>query len=205
MFYSLEKGLFIVDESEISQRKIAVPLAVNWNIAGNCTNSCFYCYGKDIAGTPLPLYYNKIADSILSLSPEMVVFSGGEPLLESKFEYAVCTICGKTNLILDTNGILIDDERVKFLKDKRFHVRVSLDSEDPVINERNRLSRIDSSTVKIKNNILKLVEAGVPVTVQTTVTDNNYNYLESLGEYLEKTGVRNWRIAAVIPSDDVFK
>lgn len=191
----------ICDES---QEDISFPILVNWNIIGKCINKCKYCYGKDIYEMPYIMEKSDldiIISNLKKIHPKAIVISGGEPLLHPELSYIIDSLNQFTGVIVDTNGILINDEYVELFSKHKTHIRVSLDDHRESINGRIRVSRQYNSTSKIINNIDKLLKNDIPVTVQSVLSPLNKDYIIEFGEYLLNKRIRNWRIHRLIPQD----
>ena len=174
-------------------------LYINWLITPKCNYSCLYCYAKDIMQSTQEPTLNKILDtahSILQFDPVVVVLSGGEPFLSPYLEDIITYLSGKTRIIIDTNGSVVNQDLLQTLKEKEVLLRISLDD---VNAERNSLVRCNSfdGTNQTKKLILQCIQAGIDLVVQTVVTRANYPYLNDLKEYLEMIGVKYWRLLPV--------
>lgn len=123
-----------------------LPHVVAWNLTQRCNLACAHCYiaAGDWHSATADLTTAECHDitrQILALNPgAMFVLSGGEPLmrpdLESIAEHATE---GGATVVVGTNGTLLDDTRVRSLKDAGVKgVAVSIDSLDPVYHDRFR-------------------------------------------------------------------
>ncbi len=200
--FNVEKGLFKKISCAESSESF---LALNWSITGDCQNHCLYCYGKDISTfdglTGESLYY--LLGNLVLINPNLIVITGGEPLLHNEIKKIVSVLANNyIPIILDTNGIC--DPSFLFDYKNRIHMRISLDSSDPKINECIRPSLIHDSTKIIKENIAKAARK-MHITVQTTVTEYNLHSLMELGEYINCIGIKNWRLSLVIPHSNEFE
>lgn len=203
-----EKKLFNVcnkDVADVESTILKNPLLINWTVTGKCQNSCLYCYGDDIISCKTIINKMEIDDIINHLRyirPKVVVISGGEPLLHPLLNYIIdkFTFC---EVIIDTNGIALSEKFIKVIK-KRFHLRISLDSQLEVVNGYLRKSSIENSTDVIVNNIKKCIEENVVFSIQTVLTDLNYLEITKLGDFLINLGVKMWRILVVTPNSVRF-
>lgn len=181
------------------------PLLINWNIIGACCNRCTYCYGYDIRNYEAA-FHEKEVDTIIAhlkeMRPIVVVITGGEPLLCDNIFYIIEKISAFANVILDTNGLLLTEEALLKLKENDTHLRISLDSDNPNINESIRVSSIANSTEKIKALIRLCVRHNLDFTVQTVVSSVNAETLPSLFSFLNAEGVKNWRLLDVVTDRD---
>lgn len=202
--YDQRRGLFVCNTVCHSTRPF---LAINWNIVGGCVNACTYCYGKDIRNLEMPSDEQtaQMTSALIGLEPDLVVLTGGEPLLCPSLTTVIKMLTDAgIPCLLDTSSLPDIQAVLKEKLAERIHFRISLDSDIPEINESTRASRIPNSTKTVKRNIALLTARGIPLTVQTTVTEENLPHLTSLGEYISRTGVENWRLSVVIPHKDIL-
>src|SRR5690554_2004082 len=113
--------------------------------SASCNIDCEYCFYKDISNRRKILNYGNMSIGTLekivirayqeTKNSVIFAFQGGEPLLVGidfyyKFfefirKYNINKI--KTNITIQTNGILIDDKWAKLFKDKDVLIGISLD------------------------------------------------------------------------------
>jgi len=192
------------------------PILINWFLTGNCSLDCQYCYAQDLmhgnCKEPSLDDIHIVSDGILSHNPLAVVLTGGDPLISSHLEVAMELLHNKTGIIIDTSGHVLSDEHIDLFKKYNVFVRISFDSEQPKINDKlrplhrntNKSLNAKSSSVSALNAIIKCIEKGIRVGVQTVVTKENRSDLESFGDKLFKLGVSNWRLMMVAPSKDRY-
>jgi len=188
------------------------PILINWFLTGNCSLNCQYCYAQDLMhGTcnePGVDDIQKISSGIISHNPLAVVLTGGDPLISQHLDLAIKLLHKKTGIIIDTNGYLLNEQHVEIFKKYNVFVRVSLDTELPKINDKLRPLLKDDNSKSISGSsskmaldcIIKCIDAGIKVGVQTVVTKANRSDLESFGDKLYRLGVCHWRLMMVAPS-----
>lgn len=180
------------------------PLLVNWNIIGSCCNQCIYCYGADIKSCASCQTESEIKATIEHLAyirPSAIVITGGEPLLHPKIQSIIEQISTFSHVILDTNGLLLEDATLQLCKEKKVHLRISLDSDVPTINEAIRKSSIPDSTETIKRLLSRCVAEKIHTTVQTVVTQKNLQVLDRLWAFLNDIGITHWRLLDVVTGE----
>ena len=200
--YNLEKGLF---DGEFNSQNERPFLAINWNVIGRCVNNCEYCYGDDIRGLGelSENSTNDLISAIIDLYPDLIVLTGGEPLIHKQYKNIVRRIKDKgVNFILDTSAVIDMKDDIENGLYNGVHLRISLDSSEEEINGKIRKSQIKNSAEIVKNNIFVAVKHGLSLTVQTTITEGNFSSLEKLGSFLTEVGVKNWRLSVVIPHSE---
>lgn len=176
--------------------------------AESCNLRCKYCYaesgtyGNDKHRVMSFETYKKMFAEILELIPEgpgAICFFGGEPLLDfdaiKQFVLYVKELHKSRDLRLPiwemvTNGTLLDEEKIIFLKDNNFQVNISLDGPKD-INDLSRVFPDEKLSVfdSVKNNMAKVVQYGFEVSCGATLDvpffmqyqEGQYtSYLESL-------------------------
>jgi MoaA/NifB/PqqE/SkfB family radical SAM enzyme len=181
-------------------KKPDYPLVINWLITGRCSCRCRYCYAADLmereGPEPDPTRVRKVAETILSYQPLVVVLTGGDPMTSPSLKQAMVVLHGRTGIIVDTNGIGLTPEHVQLFKKYKVFVRVSLDSESPKKN--NKLRPIKNGRGCSLDAALDCVSLcltnGIQVGIQTVVTKENASDLEALGHKLHRSGVTSWRL-----------
>jgi MoaA/NifB/PqqE/SkfB family radical SAM enzyme len=189
------------------------PILINWLITGNCPLECKYCYAEDLMRgkrkEPNESEICRIAKSILSYNPLVVVLTGGDPLVSLHLNLAIQLLYKKTGLILDTCGYTFADKHLKLFKKYGVFVRISLDSEIPRRNDKlrpvgqkrtNHNQKILSTTESAVSALNKCIRGHIPFAVQTVSTTLNRSDIPSLGDKLYRMGAKYWRILVVTPT-----
>lgn len=186
----------------------AVPHTLLIKLTGACNWACTYCYdyspGRFKKRLTLDDLRGVIGEMVSQHSTISLMFHGGEPLLN--FD-EVCRItehaekeAKKFQVTLfksiQTNGSLLDDEKINFLREHEFGVGMSIDG-PPEIND---LTRIDHQGLGTGSTMLRLFEQYPDFMTKevgyiTTVTTANVERLKEIAEYLRGLGVRTWNTA----------
>lgn len=180
-------------------------------ISQDCNLACGYCYAQGGgfgrgASLMKPETVRAAFDRLLPLAGGTVAvsFFGGEPLLN--FELMKETVAYGQRLAaqrdvrivycLTTNGTLLDDERLAFLKAHVRHIAISLDGDAAATNA-GRQFRDGSGDVHgtVLANIRRLREAGIPFALRGTVMEQHAAGLEEAARYLDGLGAVSLRIA----------
>jgi uncharacterized protein len=134
-----------------------------------------------------------IIDFIVSNNPLTkhfdVTFFGGEPLLMyptmrgivEAIEQKYPSVTFEYNIT--TNGTLLSDEIIEFLKRYKFRLLVSFDGPDKISNNR-PYGDGSSSTETVLNNIQKMHSESIPITIRATIASNTTQIL-SIFQFLE--------------------
>lgn len=168
---------------------------------------CAYCYegthrnkGKMSIGTlkkaiDFIVTHNHAGDRI------DLVFLGGEPLLNKKCLYRAVDIIKNDypklrdlfHYSITTNGLLMDQELIRFFKDNAFQVSLSMDGNEHTYNL-NRKGPGSKGFETIRDNLSMLVQSGTDICVRMTVTANTAGYLSENVCYLLTLGVKKIHI-----------
>ena len=159
-----------------------------------CNANCSYCYipakirhnGHSMDRGQLDFILKKIARYFKGEErKQVIIFHASEPLLVKKIIFEAITKFSKIfKFGLQTNGILLEREDVKFLKDHFVGVGISLDSFLSSVN--NRLRPTAQSDVNF-SRVIRAIEwfAGYKgLNVITTVTKFNVKHLPGIVKFL---------------------
>jgi uncharacterized protein len=155
------------------------------NVSQTCNLSCKYCYGN--SGTyncDIPFMSQETAkaalDFLIKASVDKrtyeVVFFGGEPLLNFQLIQYVVGFCKEIELrerrkfkfSVTTNGTVINDEIIDFLKRNQFGIMVSFDGVKS-FHDKYRPFKDGQGSFDIVTRNIKLLAAHLPIIGRTTV------------------------------------
>lgn len=189
----------------------ASPVLINWLLTGICPLNCKYCYAEDLMRgiVPEPQSEKEIKEralEILRLSPLVVVLTGGDPLSSRYLRTAIECLSGKVGLIIDTSAYGFTNEKLELFKRHNVTVRISLDSDRPALNERqrpllNNRPGTRPTALSAVSAICACLDNEIPITVQTVATKKTAHNLVEFGDKLFRMGVRSWRVFKVAPSN----
>lgn len=161
------------------------------HITNKCNLDCKYCY---ILKNENEMNYNTAIDSINKIINKykeenkkeiLLTFAGGEPFLNYNLMEQIILYTNKFKDInfkyrILTNGTLINDKYIKFIKKNNIDIRISLDG----IKEYNDINRCykngSGSYEQVIKNILLLKENNIKPTINIVITNNNIKGLESI-------------------------
>ena len=164
-----------------------------------CNAKCRHC----IIDAGEPKYNELSVEQIIKLLEDMsdagckfVVFTGGEALLRKEWPLFVQKARAlDMQIVMMTNGLLINDSTIKTLKMFNVSLGISLDGAKAQTHDYIRgVNGIFDNFTKI---IPKLNEAGIYVSVPTTVMQTNYNELDDIRDLLIDLKVPSWQIQIV--------
>ncbi|MFR8871385.1 radical SAM/SPASM domain-containing protein [Paraclostridium sordellii] len=159
----IKAGILYINENTSNLKKNIVKMeTVYLSTTHRCNLECRHCCTscnsdeQDILTTKEIL---SIIDFIITLNPREIILTGGEPLIRKDFKEIVkyITIYSNSNidLVLSTNGTLINDNNIDFIVDNFNRIEISIDGVDE-----ETCSKVRGKGVfgKIISNIRKLQE-----------------------------------------------
>lgn len=177
------------------------PRFVLWNITSECNLRCLHCVnsaGGKSGGELTTGECKMLLDDLSAFGVRGVIFSGGEPLLRDDFfELVRHARENGFSPSLATNGTLIDRDTARRLKHYDLNLLVSLDGSTPGINDRFRGRR--GSYEKTVRGVKLLLEAGVPVLIESAVTRLNIDDIPRILDLAIALGVNSYRILPFVP------
>jgi radical SAM protein with 4Fe4S-binding SPASM domain len=197
------KGMVWIKKKPMRWFNAPAPPSIFWEITSRCNLLCRHCV---VASSDTASSGELSTERALELIDEWahagvrdITFSGGEPLLRKDF-FDLASAAKQQNLELSlaTNGTLITPSVARTLKNLAIDVQISLDGSTPDVYGRVRgnAERFDDVIAGIRN----LLDEAVNLTIGTVLTRNNVDDIDSILEFVEKTGVPSFRIIPFIPS-----
>ena len=130
--------------------------------------------------------FKKLVDQLAEESIFYILISGGEPFLHPQIKEIIEYSCRKVNEVsLVTNGTLISDDHIDFLRKMdttNLSLQVSIDS---IIEKENSLLRSVNASV-VLNKIKALSKVGVSLSIGLVMTKHNYNSIYKTVKVLHK-------------------
>ena len=173
------------------------PSLISWNLTRLCNLKCPHCYlsaGKKADGELTTDECLGLLDEMQDLGTEMVILTGGEPLLRKDI-YDLATACSGKGLwvVMGTNGVLLDDSVARKMVECGVKgVGISIDSIDPAKHDSFR-GGPDSWQYSVR--ALEVARAhGLEVLVQTTVMDMNRDEIPQLIDFARDKGAWSFNL-----------
>ena len=167
---------------EIEKVGLQTPKILTLMITDACNLSCPHCLLNCKGRNTLPVSPKKIInimDEFSELGGQVLLITGGEPLchpdLPDILDHA-CRITSLSEVILQTNGVMINTEyieKVKSLNPEKLKIQVSLDGATPEINDIIRGKGSFEASVK---GIKLLADAGMGRRVIIAFTEMKHNF-----------------------------
>lgn len=164
-----------------------------------CNLDCKYCYNDDVRDPVMrPEILERTIEQTFSYvreyTPDRVVnfiWHGGEPTIarrhfferahELEQRYAGDLLYTNS---LQTNGTLLDDRWIDFLKDSGFEVSISIDGPRH-LNDRLRVDRMGRGSFdRVMQTIRSVQSAGLPLGVCVVISQSNAAYVNEIYDFL---------------------
>lgn len=178
-------------------------MLVSWNITGLCNLKCSHCYRNAGEKFPDELSFDegtKLLKEIKKAGFQIVIFSGGEPLLRDD----IFALIREANLlglraVCGTNGTLITREVAARLKESgTAAVGISLDS---IVPEKHDLFRgLEGAWNRAVRGMESCREIGLPFQIHTTAFSWNYDEIEAITEFAVKMGAQAHHVFFFVPA-----
>lgn len=164
------------------------------HITNRCTSKCQYCSFSSGRLKLDELSFDEIKQQIedaISLGCEHVHITGGEPLLrDDVFDIIEFVISKKLEARLQTNGTLLDTEKIKRLQNIGLKsIMISLDSYLENIHDQTRGKGTYKTTLSAIKSILK---TDISLRVNSVITKVNYQSIYKTIKFLYDMGIKNY-------------
>ncbi|MGM9877074.1 MAG: radical SAM protein [Bacilli bacterium] len=187
-----DKLLDVINSSEKDNNKLKKMNYLILHTSDACNMKCKYCYAADnlcdkksnlMDCETMIKSINKFFDGY----DFFVLFHGREPL--TNYEEIIKTLKHfknnkKIHFILQTNGLLLNEERIKELTKYNISINISIDG----ITDENNLLRINGKSINYTNRIKELLEK-YKISPIIIVHKNNYKDLNNITNYLKKNNI----------------
>ena len=174
-------------------------LMVEWLLSDTCNLKCGLCPPQRIQQRLSGEDVLKFAQNLVDLEIFTVVLSGKEPLLHPQI-YDVIHILteGSVEVVLFTNGTLVDGTAVKKLEESRVSaVQISIDGKDKTTHD--SIKRVKGAFKKSMGGVKRLLASQVPTGACTTVFKKNVDQIADIAFMLSKVGVKTYSIRWCMP------
>jgi sulfatase maturation enzyme AslB (radical SAM superfamily) len=174
-----------------------------------CQLNCAYCridrnypdMSWEILRKSIDLLFTSAGDNL------ELQFFGGEPLLRFDLVKKGISYCKKKELqtgkkityLLTTNGLLLDDKKIKYFKKNKAVILLSLDGKKMQhIKNRPMASGKDRAFGKIVHNFEKIIENKADYFIEMTFVPENISKLTENIKYMISLGVKNIQLAYAV-------
>jgi Fe-coproporphyrin III synthase len=170
------------------------------HLLGRCNLECLHCYmgGSPSRSEMLPLAH--VLDAVgecESLDIGTLYLTGGEPLLYRGLDevLAAAAEVPALQITLCTNAMLVTQRRVELFLRLGVQVNVSVDGEQAF---HDHFRKREGAFRATENGVRAMTEAGVPVTIVTTISRDNLRSLPSLVEWAKQAGAVEIRVQPLL-------
>ena len=187
--------------ADLARRGLRAPVNVTWEVTLKCNLRCAHCLsdaGPESTEELSSGECRKVIDQLAALKVFQVNVGGGEPFARTDFLDILkyCHIQGVVTCV-STNGTLVDDDLARTLaRMKRLYLQVSLDGATAEVNDSIRGRGTYS---QILEALASLARQGVPFSINTVLTRQNYPQLETLRSLAHEYGAE-MRVSRFRPS-----
>ncbi|NDV28052.1 anaerobic sulfatase maturase [Desulfovibrio sp. JC010] len=186
----------------------------------DCNMGCTYCFYLEknslFNENPIHRMSEDILEELIRQTMEQsgdqvsFIWQGGEPTLMGLnfFRKAVDLqqLYGRGQMVgngLQTNGLLIDDDWIQFLKSYNWLVGLSLDGPEHV-HDHYRRTRSGNGTWKtISANAEKMIAAGLAVNALIVVNDHSVHFPDEIYEFHKNMGLSHMQFIPCVEADRV--
>lgn len=165
-----------------------------WELTLACNQRCGHCGSKAGTARPDELTTSECLQTVKALSDlgcEVITLSGGEPTLRDDW-FEIAREIRKQGMIpnMVSNGYKLDETLALRMKEAGLaNVAISIDGPEDVHEQ----IRGRGSFARSCNSIKILRNAGMPVTIMTTINTLNKNRLTEIYDLACELGVERWR------------
>lgn len=183
---------------------------IQWHLTERCNLRCTHCYQGEASGRELSLEevregIAEVADLFalwqdrygVSLSPSFNI-TGGEPFLRNDLSDILAELNRRAyDVYVLTNGTLVNRERARMLADRGVKgVQVSIEGPDDIHDSIRGAGSFDRSADGIEH----LLDAGLKVTLNVTLSRLNAGCLKGLIAFASHMGVQRLGFSRLVPS-----
>lgn len=187
----------MADMTATTSRKF-IPSLISWNLTRRCNLRCPHCYlsaGKAADDELSTADCLALLDEMKGLGTEMVILTGGEPLLRRDI-YDIARYATELGMwvVMGTNGVLVTDQVARKMVECGVKgVGISIDSLDPETHGAFR-----GGGTKSWEHAVRALEIcrnhGLQVLVQTTVMSMNYDEIPRMIDFAREKGAWSFNL-----------
>jgi MoaA/NifB/PqqE/SkfB family radical SAM enzyme len=175
----------------------SLPATVCFRVTRHCNARCGFCLAPPDGGRSpdAPTLTHRL-DWLRAHGVKTIHFCGGEPTIHPALGQLLAHVHergGKNKLT--TNGILLPDGLLPILRATATRVKLSLHGDRPRHDAAVGCEAFDAAT----DNLRRLLAAGVPTSIQTTITADGPATVDWMVRFCLELGVRRLTILPLIP------
>jgi uncharacterized protein len=179
------------------------PVAAYLNPTEKCNLNCTYCYipekmrknGVNMSeadlSKALTILKKYFAKNLPKGRRPQIIFHGSEPLVNKEVVFAAIKKHSKDfNFGVQTNATLLDDNAIKFLREHKTGIGISIDGPQSAVADINRKTWNGEGNFKNVSKVLDKLNDYEGFNVICTVTADNMSKLDKTIEYFHDNGVK---------------
>lgn len=176
---------------------------VAWEVTRRCNLRCAHCRAAaedhPYAGEFSPEEARELVEQIARVRPQVLILSGGEPLMRPDLEEIVEAAAARgLQVALATNGCLVDRERARALRAAGLRrASISLDGATPAVHDGFR--GVPGAFERSLAGLEALRAAGVEVQLNATATARTVGEIPQLFRLAERLGVDAFHLFVLVP------
>jgi MoaA/NifB/PqqE/SkfB family radical SAM enzyme len=176
------------DSYKFNKNKIDFFINIGFVITNKCNQKCTFCCDPPKQNENFSLKKAKeYLDELAKENLKKLCITGGEPLLNPNvFEIAKHAHKNKLNVTLSTNGFILNKEKLLKLKPYIDNIRFSILG---LSKTHDKITCTKGSFEKIMENIKLARDLNVPVTIISTIFNQNISELIDMAKLCEKEGI----------------
>ena len=180
------------------------PRLIAWEVTRTCNLRCVHCRAASI-DKPYPDEFSteeclKLLDNIVAFASPIIILTGGEPLARPDiYEIAVHGTNKGLRMVLATNGVLLDAEKSRRLKEAGIQ-RVSISLDGAIPESHDHFRQVPGAFAGSLRGIDFLKEAGIDFQINTTITRENLHELPAIQELTVTLGAVAHHIFLLVPT-----
>jgi radical SAM protein with 4Fe4S-binding SPASM domain len=179
-------------------------MSLQIEITSKCNERCVHCYiphENKITDIDSALFYNMI-DQCGEIGLLDIALSGGEPLLHKNFcEFLYRANDHDISIKVFSNLTPLTDEIIKTMKAVRVRdVQTSLYSVEPAVHD--AITLLPGSCEKTKKGLIRLIEAGIPVSIVCPVMKQNKDTYSGVLKWARSLGIHSGSDTHILARSD---
>lgn len=199
--FMVSEGLLVCSEERSDREKFHL----QWQLLNSCNLRCLHCYDWKEKVTTLTFeQMQSVVDNYIVFLKKMemdgeISFTGGEPfsypLLQELVAYTKSQDVFISVYILTNGTIPFSDQTINFLINHKIGIQISIDGTKEVHDK----IRGTGNYLKSIDNIKRLLEAGIPLTVHYVIMKRNVEVIPIFIEEMEKIGIKRVNFSHLVP------
>jgi MoaA/NifB/PqqE/SkfB family radical SAM enzyme len=170
------------------------------HLLGRCNLTCHHCYMHGGPSRTEQLRTESVIAAIgesATLGIGTLYLTGGEPFLYGGLDKVLGAASSAPELetVVCTNATLISERNASLLKSSGARVNVSIDGDEQF---HDYFRNLAGSFKLSERGVQKLVDAGLSVTIVTTISQKNLHLLSSIAEWSARIGAEKFRVQPLL-------